>query len=377
VVAERRQVIALVTDAIAPYNRGGKEQRTQQLAPRLAARADVHVYTMNWWQGPPTRRDGEVTYHAVCPYVPLYSGRRRSIRQALTFAVFCLRLLFVRFDVLEADSMPYIQLLPLKFVTVVRRRRLFVTWHECWGPDYWRAYLGRAGVFGWFFESLALRIADGVIAASPQTGERLVALNRSRVPVIIAPNGIDVSRIDEIEASADGADLVTVGRLLPHKRIDLLVEAVAILKARGRPLMTEVVGVGPELEPLKALAARRGVSDLVQFREDVREQDDLYRLIKSARVGVFPSEREGFGIAVLEALACGISVVATSAPDNLARFLVERSANGIVCEPSAGSIADAIAKILDEPGPSDQDDSDWIRDYDWDAISKTVAEALA
>ena len=170
------------------------------------------------------------------------------------------------------------------------------------------------------------------------------------MPVIIAPNGIDVSRIDEIEPSADGADLVTVGRLLPHKRIDLLVEAVAILKARGRPLMTEVVGVGPELEPLKALAARRGVSDLVQFREDVREQDDLYRLIKSARVGVFPSEREGFGIAVLEALACGISVVATSAPDNLARFLVQRSANGIVCEPSAGSIADAIAKILDEPG---------------------------
>ncbi len=109
-MAERRRRIALVTDAIAPYHRGGKEQRYRELVARLAHDADVHVYTMKWWDGPRVRREGAVTYHAISPRLPLYSGSRRSIRQAVVFALCCLRLLFARFDVLEADHMPYIQL---------------------------------------------------------------------------------------------------------------------------------------------------------------------------------------------------------------------------------------------------------------------------
>ena len=370
-------MIALVTDAIAPYNRGGKEQRYQELAPRLAERAEVHVYTMNWWRGAATRREGEVTYHAVCPYIPLYSGHRRSIRQALIFALFTLRLLFARFDVLEADSLPYIQLVPLKLVALLRRRRLIVTWHECWGPEYWRSYLGRAGVLGWMFESLAMLLADGIIAASPQTGERLIALNRSRGPVVVAPNGIDLGRIDAASPAQARADIVTVGRLLAHKRIDLLIDAVAQLRERGRAVTVLVIGIGPELDALRALAERRGVGDLVRFRQDVAGQDDLYGLLKAAKVAVFPSEREGFGIAVLEAIACALPVVVTSAPDNLARFLVSRSTESVVCAPSAAAVADAVESILQRPQRSAERRADWIREYDWDAVCESVAGALA
>ena len=170
---DRRRRIALVTDAIGPYHHGGKEQRYLQLAPRLAAKADVHVYTMKWWQGPRVRRHDGVTYHAISPRIALYAGTRRSIVEAVVFALCCLRLVTARFDVLEADHMPYIPLFTLKLVAVVRRRRLVVTWHECWGPNYWRTYLGLAGRFGWMLESLAMRLPDTIIAASPQTGARL------------------------------------------------------------------------------------------------------------------------------------------------------------------------------------------------------------
>ncbi len=97
---------------------------------------------MHWWDGPRTLvRDG-VSYHAISPLIQMYGVQRRSIEQALVFALCCLRLVTKRFDVIEADHMPYIQLATLKLVALIRRKRLVVTWHEYWGPEYWREYLG-------------------------------------------------------------------------------------------------------------------------------------------------------------------------------------------------------------------------------------------
>ncbi len=376
---DRRPVVALVTDAIGPYHHGGKEQRYLELAGRLAERAEVHVYTMNWWRGGRTRRDGAVTYHAISPLIPLYSGGRRSVRQAVIFAICCLGLVGRRFDVIEADHMPYLPLLSLKLVTAIRRRRLVVTWHECWGPEYWHRYLGRAGQIGWLFEKLAMRLPDTIIAASSETGVRLRELTGQRVPVIVAPNGIDLEVIRQVDAAPDAADVVAVGRLLPHKRIDLLLEALAILREGGRALTAQVIGNGPQRDRLIAQARALGLSDSVQFRDDVSNQSDLFGLLKGARLAAFPSEREGFGIAVLEALACGVPVVTTSAPDNLARHLVINApGSGVVCDPDASSLASAIRSVLDGSAAlAAPPDRSWLRQYDWEAVADSVATALA
>lgn len=376
-MADRRPVIAVVTDAIAPYHRGGKEQRYLELTRRLAGRAEVHVYTMKWWHGDRVRQDGGVTYHAISPLMPLYSGTRRSIWQATVFAICCLRLLTRRFDVIEADHMPYIPLLSLKLVALVRRSRLVVTWHECWGRDYWRSYLGTRGRIGWMCERVATRLPNMIIAASPGTATRLRAVTRDRIPVIVAPNGIDLEAIDTVDRAPDAAEIIAVGRLLPHKRIDLLLGAMAILQADGHILNAQVVGTGPQLARLSEQARALGVQDAVTFRQDVRTQEALFGLLKGAKVAVFPSEREGFGIAVLEALACGIPVITTSAPDNLARHLVAGSpAGGIVCEPTASALAGTIAAVLDGSVAVTPPDSGWLRQYDWAAVTENVAAAL-
>ena len=98
---EQPLVVALVSDAIYPYFRGGKEFRYHELAARLSRRADVHVFTMKWWDGPTTRHEGHVTFHAASRLYPMYAGDRRSFREAIFFALGCLRLLWFRFDVLE------------------------------------------------------------------------------------------------------------------------------------------------------------------------------------------------------------------------------------------------------------------------------------
>ena len=135
----------------------------------------------------------------------------------------------------------------------------------------------------------------------------------------------------------------------------MLLDCVALLHAAGLPVTCRVIGDGPQRAALHDHAERLGISHAVDFRHDVWERKDLYSLVKAARVAVFPSAREGFGIAVLEAIACGIPVVTTSAPDNLAQHLVARSAAGIVCDPSAGAIADALRMLLAAPHGEQED----------------------
>ena len=133
------RVLAVVTDALEPFNTGGKEARHAALLPRLGAHGvSVDIYTMHWWDGPRDRRLGALGLHAICPGLPLYHGARRSIRQAVTFAACSLRMLTRSYDVLEADAIPFLHLFPLKLVTTLRRKRLVVTWHEVWGRAYWR-----------------------------------------------------------------------------------------------------------------------------------------------------------------------------------------------------------------------------------------------
>jgi glycosyltransferase involved in cell wall biosynthesis len=376
VTADRQPVIALVTDAIYPYNCGGKESRYHELFSRLRDYGRLDVYTMNWWEGPRTREAETATFHAICRYHPLYSGGRRSIRQAVFFALGCLRLLTRRFDVIEADHMPYLQILVLRVVATVRRKRLVVTWHEVWGKQYWRRYLGRVGLAAWVLEWLAMRAPDHIIAASAQTADRLRGQVGGRRTVTVAPNGIDLDTIRSVPPSGEPVDIVAVGRLIEHKRIDMLLDAVAWLHADGQPVTCRIIGDGPDRAGLRARAEQLGIAGDVEFRHDVREQKDLYGLMKSGRVSAFPSAREGFGIAALEAIACGLPVVTTSAPDNLARHLVARTARGIVCEPSAAALAAALSDLLAGPVPGAGDDEPWLRDFGWDATAAAVAGAL-
>lgn len=334
---------------------------------------------MHWWVGPRVRKEEAVTLHAISPLLPLYTHNRRSVKQAIVFALACARLLTARFDVLEADHMPYLQILMLRIVTSLKRKRFVVTWHEVWGQSYWRKYAGWAGYAGWFIEELAMRMPDHIVAASPQTAERLRVILGASAAITIAPNGIDLEAVRGSYPDERRTDLVVVSRLIPHKRIGMLLEAIAILHAESRPVTCRVIGDGPEREELINQARAMGLETAVEFRHDVGEQKEVYALVKAAKVFVFPSAREGFGIAVLEALACGLPVVTTSAPDNHAQQLVTSSPHGTVCESSARALADAVKEVLAQPRwPKEDscDDDSWLADYSWDAVTDQVVKAL-
>jgi glycosyltransferase involved in cell wall biosynthesis len=225
-----------------------------------------------------------------------------------------------------------------------------------------------------------MRVPDQLIAASDQTAARLRVILGDRASISVVPNGIDLEGIRNSHPDAARVDLVTVGRLLPHKNVDMLLDSLALLRASGLPVTCRVIGDGPMREALHAQARKLGIEAAVDFQHDVWEQKDVYALMKAARVAVFPTTREGFGIAVLEAIACDLPVVTTSAPDNLAQYLVLRSAIGVVCAPTADAIADALRPMLgyrdDRPDGMPAGQEKWLAAHDWDAAADHVAEVL-
>ncbi|HVM67478.1 MAG TPA: glycosyltransferase family 4 protein, partial [Acidimicrobiales bacterium] len=367
-----RPVVAVVTDAVYPYHTGGKEMRYHYVLRGLAARGfSVEVHTMRWWEGPRTLEVEGVRFHALCPRLPLYRGTRRSILQAVVFAIASVRILRRRVDVIEADHMPLIPLFPLRVVAWAKRVPLVCTWHEVWGPEYWTEYLGRAGRIGAIVERLAAHLADHIVAASAETGRRLVALGIEAQRVTVAPNSVDVERIMAARPDATAPDVLFVGRLIAHKGADLLIEALIELHRRGHRTTCAIVGDGPERSRLDAMVSAGGLGGAVRVLGALESHDSIYSLMKGARVFALPSVREGFGISVLEALTCGVPVVTVDHPDNQSRWLVEHGVTGWLCPPDPSALAkgilDAFAlgcHAVPVPGPG------------WDAVADRVAEVL-
>lgn len=373
--------LAVLTDAVYPWHAGGKEMRQEQLLSRLARRGvDVQVYTMKWWSEPgPVVRNG-VTYHAICPMVPLYRRERRSIRQAVIFSLCSLRLLRERFDRLEVDAIPVLQLFPAKAISLLRRRPLVATWHEFWGKDYWIGYLGgMRGTLAGNLEALAAGLADVTIAASDGTRERLTSLGGSDpTRTICVPNGFDGDSVLALTdvASPVAADLVVVGRLLAHKNVDKAIHALALLHQRGERLTLAVIGQGPERRSLERLAQDLGLGDFVVFTGALAEHSEVLAAMRDAKALVFPSDREGFGLVALEAMALGTPVVTTDHPDNFARVLIDHDRNGVLSPAEPARLAEAIQRVLAERVRMGAAAAKAAVDYDWDRVADRAVERI-
>jgi glycosyltransferase involved in cell wall biosynthesis len=370
--------IAFVCNSIYPFNKGGVEKRLYEITRRLVAKnQEVHVYTMKWWDGPLViKRDG-VYLHAICPKLPLYRSNRRSIIQAIVFGLATMKLLFTRFDVLDVDHMPFFPLFSAKVVCMIRRKRFYATWHEVWGSAYWKNYLGPIGVIGGMIENIAIKTPHAIISVSKHTSDKLRNAG-ARQPIHTVPLGVNLASILSAPPSDTWSDILYAGRLLSHKNIDLLIRAVAIVRRKYPHIRCTVVGEGPEKERLYILIKKLHLSRNVKLINFLKEDSELYGLMKTSRMFVLPSVREGFGLVVVEANACGIPVVTTSHKDNAARNLIVEGQNGYLVTPNHQILAKKILEILGEE-KSTQLSTAIIKSahsYDWNDVAKNIEKVL-
>ena len=369
--------IAVVSDAVMPFHKGGKEMRIYHLTKELVRLGfQVDIYTMKWWGEGKTYQENGITYHAISRRYALYAGSRRSIPQAVLFGLSCLKMLRYDFDILEVDHMPVFPLFSSKIVSILKRRPLYATWHEVWGKRYWQTYLGTyKGVLAYCLERLSVIMPNHIIAVSEQTQQQLRLILRYHGPISLVGNAVDTKQISAIPPAKNTVDVLYVGRLLSHKNVDLLVRAVGQIKPAFPNIQCVIVGTGPEEAALKDLIKKLKLSDHVRMLGFVASDEDVKAQMKSSKVFVSPSSREGYGITVLEALTCGSRIVTVNASENAARFLVNE-ANGTVCEPTVDDLARALTKELQKT-PAIKSSFIGLDAYDWSFSAKRLSEAYA
>jgi glycosyltransferase involved in cell wall biosynthesis len=363
--------IAFVYDVIYPYVKGGVEKRIHELAVRLSARGhDVHVIGMKYWDGPDSVEQDGVVLHGVCPPQPLYADGRRTLSEALYFSARLIPFLArEKFDVIDCQQFPFFPCFPVKLASVARGTPFVISWHEVWG-DYWYEYLGWRGSFGKMTERLAARLTPAQIAVSATTAERLRRLGPRNEPVII-PNGIDPGSVRSIPLSPLSSDLIFVGRLIREKHVDVLVRAFSILLADSPDRTLLIIGDGPEAEGIRSLIRNLGIEDRILLKPFLDSHHEVIAMMKSSHVCVIPSRREGFGIAALEALACGLPVVTVDHPDNAIRELITEE-TGFLSSLSIDDLADTIRTALSRYPSMKTACMVSAEAYDWDRIVDRV-----
>lgn len=390
----KKLTIAMVSDAIYPYNKGGKEKRIYEISTRLAkAGHDIHIYTMKWWgadrrSSPPAsgarqgrngqndnhRIENEVHLHAISKLYPLYSGKRRSIKEAIFFALSCFKLIKENFDIIDVDHMPHMVLFPLKIVALIKRKPLYATWNEVWGRKYWVEYMGFMGNIAFIIEWLSARMPDKIIAVSEHTKEKLITDLKITQPISVIPNGISLNEIITVKPAKKKSDVIFAGRLLSHKNVDFLIRSIALMKKTYPNITCVVVGKGPEEKKLKKLSESLGLKRNIIFYDFLHNHTDLYALMKSSRVFAFPSTREGFGIVALEANAAGLPVITSTHEDNATKDLIKNGKNGYAIPLDEKKLADKITKYLSS-AKSPTYYTHGVEMYDWDKLAKRVEEA--
>ncbi|HYT05866.1 MAG TPA: glycosyltransferase family 4 protein [Gemmatimonadales bacterium] len=182
-------------------------------------------------------------------------------------------------------------------------------------------------------------------------GQRLRVVHLGTDPVRFRP-GVDTSDVRQRFELPDGAApwLLTVARLEPHKGVDTVIKALPAILEQAPTVRYAVAGAGPAREPLEKLARKTGVADRVRFLGQVGERD-LPALYNVASVYVGASRRaerigvEGFGIALVEAAACGLPVVAGNSggiPD-----AVREGETGFLVPPEdPAALGEAVTRLL-------------------------------
>ncbi|CAA9440051.1 MAG: hypothetical protein AVDCRST_MAG64-4072 [uncultured Phycisphaerae bacterium] len=320
-----RRILLLITDLQV----GGTPTVVRELAVRLRepGRVDVEVACLAPW-GPVADqlREAGVTVTALdarsAVMLPIVRRRLvRLIRERRFDTVFSFLIHANTMAALAVPACPGV-----RFLQSVQTTQPRPAWH-------------------WWLQGRIHGRAERVVVPSPSVVQ--AASWRSRIPAekfTVIPNAVDPADFADVNPPADGTPFPIgfLGRLDRVKRVPDLVDAVGRL---GGLVQLHVFGGGPERAVIERRIAARGLKRWVTLHGPyARPQDAL------GRIGllVLPSEAEGFGLVLIEAMAAGVPVVATDVPG--IRDVVIDGTTGILVSPGIPQwLASAIRAMVEKP----------------------------
>jgi glycosyltransferase involved in cell wall biosynthesis len=135
--------------------------------------------------------------------------------------------------------------------------------------------------------------------------EKQIGVNSIVVPNMV---GKEFHYAKQNKTESKTIQLITTGRLIPEKHFDMLIQAIANISSL--PLKLCIIGNGAEKDKLQKLVTKLHLEDRVQLLGHKSKQE-IVALLQESDIFVLPSQSETFGVAYIEALACGLPIIAT------------------------------------------------------------------
>ncbi|MBP9760325.1 MAG: glycosyltransferase [Candidatus Pacebacteria bacterium] len=221
-----------------------------------------------------------------------------------------------------------------------------LTFDETWRPRWQRVLI-------WLFTWATMLLSTRTIQISRDTYLRARNMPFCRRKVVLIHNGIEIPDFlshDEARKTIlpDSPNSVykspwlgTIAEYHPNKNLDILIDAVALLKERGIITQLVLIGDGEEREYLTARTRERGVETHVHLRGYVQ---DASRYLQAFDIFTLPSRKEGLPYVLIEAGTAGLPCVVSNITGNM--DIVEHEKTGLVVDPTAKTLADAFERLI-------------------------------
>ena len=332
------------SDVALPEGDGGVERTLAEIYPRIVApgATRVRLLTLAGPQAPPREvRDGVEIVRAR----RLDLGRVTGAQTALSWQMWQRASRSAREfrpDLLHAHTLFFHSSLVAAAVARRLRLPLLLTLHigstaalpqpHRFATQCYERTLGR----------VLLRVAQRIICVSDDVRRHALSLGAPPSKLTVIPNGVDLADYQPARRSPRAVPVVLcVGRLIFNKGQRFLLDATD----EGAPVRVRFAGDGPAASVLRARTRALGLTDRVEF---LGHQDNVAALLADADIFVRPSLTDGMSLAVLEALASGLPVVATDVSGT--RELIGDGAAGIVVPPaSTADLAQALQLLARDP----------------------------
>lgn len=324
-------------DRLNPHA-GGAEIHLFELFGRLARRGHRVRLVCSGWPGAAAREDvdGIQVERSGGRHTFALTGRH-AVRRALAAE---------RPDIVVED----INKLPL-FLTGLTAGPFCVIVPHLFGTTAFQEASWPMAAIVWLAERPIPRLyrRAGFHAISESTRDDLVARGVARERIRVIHPGVDSARYapDPAVRRSDPPSFLYMGRLKRYKGVDLAIRALSQALRRHPGLSLDVAGSGDDGPRLERLADELGVGGAVRFHGFVTEADKL-RLLRSTWANLFPSPKEGWGITVVEAAACGTPSLASDSPG--LRDSVRHGETGfLVPHDDAAALAGRMLELAGDP----------------------------
>jgi glycosyltransferase involved in cell wall biosynthesis len=330
---------------------GGTERQAQELGSKLAEKGcEVKVLTARQSRSWPRRERLASPSNPTAPpleVIRLFSPPVRGVR-TLTYAA-SLGAYLVRhrheYEIIHIHHMYYTAITVALLAPFLRKRVVCKVACAGVGGDMVRLRQ-RLPLLPLFLR--LLRRIDAVVAISAEVRQELLDYGFPQERIVVIPNGVNTGYFSPGSAvDRDGREaspILFVGRLCEQKGVDILLRALALLGEQSTAWRLDLLGDGSDRPALQALAEESGIAAAVRFmgpRSDVRDR------MRGAALLVLPSRYEGLSNVLLEAMACGLPVVATRVSGSV--DVVKDGVNGLLVEPEQPEeLAGAIQRLLQD-----------------------------